>query len=252
MPSSHQPVKRWQAGDGKKGTSHVDNLDALKELAARTAVQYVKDGHVVGMGTGSTSRYMILMLGERVKSGLQIKGVPTSQETARLAREGGIPLIDTENRWEIDVAIDGADQVDPQFNLIKGGGGALLKEKIVAASAKQFIVMVDQTKQVPVLGGSFPLPIEIIPFGWGSTAREIERLTRGRLVLRERNGAPFKTEAGHLILDVHLDRIDKPAELETALNLIPGVVETGLFVNRTHILIVGTAAGVQTLHVPAK
>lgn len=228
------------------------DLENLKQAAALKALDFVRDGMVVGLGTGSTAKHLVIALGERVRAGMKLRAVPTSLETAELARQVGIPLIDTANRWEIDVAIDGADQVDPNFNLIKGGGGALLKEKIVAASAKQFIVMVDQTKQVPVLGGSFPLPIEIIPFGWGSTAREIERLTRGRLVLRERNGAPFKTEAGHLILDVHLDRIDKPAELETALNLIPGVVETGLFVNRTHILIVGTAAGVQTLHVPAK
>jgi ribose 5-phosphate isomerase A len=228
------------------------DLESLKKAAALKAVDFVRDGMVVGLGTGSTAKHLVMALGERVRAGMKLCAVPTSLETAELARQVGIPLIDTENRWEIDVAIDGADQVDPRFNLIKGGGGALLKEKIVAASAKQFIVMVDQTKQVPVLGGSFPLPIEIIPFGWGSTAREIERLTRGRLVLRERNGVPFKTEASHLIVDVHLDRIDQPAELETALNLIPGVVETGLFVNRTHILIVGTAAGVQTLHVPSK
>lgn len=228
------------------------DLENLKQAAALKALDFVRDGMVVGLGTGSTAKHLVIALGERVRAGMKLRAVPTSLETAELARQVWIPLIDTANRWEIDVAIDGADQVDPNFNLIKGGGGALLKEKIVAASAKQFIVMVDQTKQVPVLGGSFPLPIEIIPFGWGSTAREIEALTRGRVVLRERNGAPFKTEAGHLILDVHLDRIDQPAELETALNLIPGVVETGLFINRTHILIVGTATGVQILHVEGK
>ncbi|BFU89175.1 MAG: Ribose-5-phosphate isomerase A [Nitrospira sp.] len=195
---------------------------------------------------------MLIALGERVRAGMKLRGVATSQETAMLARESGIPLIDAENRWEIDVAIDGADQVDPDFNLIKGGGGALLKEKIVAARAKQFIVMVDHTKQVPVLGGSFPLPIEIIPFGWGSTAREVEVLTKSHVVLRECDGAPFKTEAGHLIVDAHIDRINRPGELETALNLIPGVVETGLFVGRTNVLIVGTPQGVHTFHVPRK
>ena len=224
----------------------MENLEALKELAARAAVEYVKDGYVVGLGTGSTARYVVLALGERVKAGLTIKGVPTSRETAELARQQGIPLIDQDNAWVIDVAIDGADQVDPGFNLIKGGGGALLKEKIVAASAKQFIVLVDHTKRVPVLGGSFPLPIEVIPFGWGSTAREIEALTKSRVVLRERNGSPFNTEAGHVILDVHLPRIDNPRELEIALNLIPGVIETGLFVGRTDLLIVGTPNGVET------
>jgi ribose 5-phosphate isomerase A len=226
----------------------VENLEALKERAARAAVEYVKDGYVVGLGTGSTARYVVLALGERVRAGLQIRGVPTSRETAELARQQGISLIDKDNAWIIDVAIDGADQVDPNLNLIKGGGGALLKEKIVAASAKRFIVMVDHTKRVPILGGSFPLPIEIIPFGWGSTAREIETLTKSRVALRERNGAPFHTEAGNMIVDVHLARIDQPRDLEIALNQIPGIVETGLFVNRTDVLIVGTPQGVETQH----
>jgi ribose 5-phosphate isomerase A len=229
-----------------------ENLDNLKKAAAHKAIEFIRDGMVVGLGTGSTAKHLLVALGEQVRAGRKLRGVPTSQETAALARESGIPLIDTENRWEIDAALDGADQVDPNFNLIKGGGGALLKEKIVVASAKQFIVMIDHTKQVSVLGGSFPLPIEVIPFGWGSTARKIEALTKSRVVLRERNGVPFKTEAGHLIVDVHIDRIDRPGELETALNLIPGVVETGLFVGRTNVLIVGTPQGVHTIHVPRK
>jgi ribose 5-phosphate isomerase A len=222
------------------------DLDSFKKAAALKAVEFVRDGMVVGLGTGSTAKHMVIALGEKVRAGMTLRGVPTSQETAALARQSGIPLIDAENRWEIDVAIDGADQVDPAFNLIKGGGGALLKEKIVAASAKQFIVLIDHSKQVPVLGGSFPLPIEVIPFGWGSTAREIQRLTKSPVVLRERNGAPFKTEAGNLIVDVHLARIEQPADLEIALNQIPGIVETGLFVGRTDILIVGKADGTET------
>lgn len=226
------------------------DLDSLKKAAALKAIEFVRDGMVIGLGTGSTAKHMIIALGEKVHEGVKLTGVATSQETAALAKQSGIPLIDSEDRWEIDVAMDGADQVDPNFNLIKGGGGALLKEKIVAASAKQFIVMVDYTKQVPVLGGSFPLPIEVIPFGWGNTAREIEMLTKSRVVLREHNGVSFKTEAGHLIVDVHIACIDRPGEMETALNLIPGVVETGLFVGRTNVLIVGTPQGVHTLHVP--
>lgn len=226
------------------------DLDSLKKAAALKAMEFVRDGMVVGLGTGSTAKHMILALGEKVRAGMSLRGVPTSQDTAILAREAGIALIDAENRWEIDVAIDGADQVDPAFNLIKGGGGALLKEKIVAASAKQFIVLVDYTKQVPVLGGLFPLPIEIIPFGWGSTARDIEALTKSRVVLRERNGVPFKTESGNLIVDVHMARIEQPEMLEVALNQIPGVVETGLFVRRTSVLIVGTPQGVQIHHAP--
>jgi ribose 5-phosphate isomerase A len=224
------------------------DLNSLKRAAALKSVDYVKDGMVVGLGTGSTAKYMIIALGEKVREGMHLRGVPTSQETAVLAKHCGITLIDSDNRWVIDVAIDGADQVDPGFNLIKGGGGALLKEKIVSASAKQFIVLVDHTKTVPVLGGSFPLPIEVIPFGWGSTAREIEALTKSRVALREKNGAPFKTEAGNMIVDVHLARIDQPRELEIALNQIPGIVETGLFVGRTDVLIVGTPQGVQTQH----
>ena len=225
------------------------DLDAFKRAAALKAVDYVKDGMVVGLGTGSTAKHMVIALGEKVRAGMTLRGVPTSQETATLAKECGITLIDQENRWVIDVAIDGADQVDPAFNLIKGGGGALLREKIVAASAKQFIVLVDHTKRVPVLGGSFPLPVEVVPFGWGSTAREIESLTKSRVVLRERNQTPFKTDSGNLIVDVHLAQIDRPQELEIALNHIPGVVETGLFIGRTDVLIVGTPNGIETYNV---
>lgn len=225
------------------------DLDTFKRAAALKAVDYVKDGMVVGLGTGSTAKHMVIALGEKVRAGMTLRGVPTSQETATLAKQYGITLIDQDNRWVIDVAIDGADQVDPAFNLIKGGGGALLKEKIVAASAKQFIVLVDYTKRVPVLGGSFPLPIEVVPFGWGSTARDIESLTKSRVVLRERNHVPFRTESGNLIVDVHIARIDRPQELEIALNHIPGVVETGLFIGRTDILIVGTPDGIETYNV---
>lgn len=222
------------------------DLDSLKRAAALKAVELVRDGMTVGLGTGSTAKYMVMALGEKVRSGMRLRGIPTSRETALLAAQSGITLIESDDPWDIDVAIDGADQVDPAFNLIKGGGGALLKEKIVAASAKQFIVLVDHTKRVPVLGGSFPLPIEVIPFGWGSTARTIEALTGSRVIRRERDGVPFRTESGHMIVDVHIERIHRPGELEVALNQIPGVVETGLFVGRTTWLIVGTPGGVET------
>lgn len=225
------------------------DLESFKKAAALAAVDYVKDGMVVGLGTGSTAKHLVMALGEKVKTGLKIRGVSTSQETASLAARYGITLIEHEPRWKLDVAFDGADQVDPSFNLIKGGGGALLKEKIVAASARQFVVMVDHTKRVPVLGGTFPLPIEVVPFGWGNTARQIEVLTQSRVVLRERSGAPFRTESGNLIVDVHLATIDRPQDLEVALNYIPGVVETGLFVDRTDVLIVGTPHGTETHNV---
>ncbi len=219
------------------------DLDSEKQRAALKAVEYVRDGMVVGLGTGSTSKHLIIALGERVRAGLRIHAVPTSHDTAALARQSGIPLIESHDAWMIDVAIDGADQVDPALNLVKGGGGALLKEKIVASAAKRFIVMVDHTKLVPALGGSFPLPIEVVPFGWGSTARHIEQASGGKAVLRERGGGVFQTEAGHVIVDLHMPKITDPATLEIELNQIPGIVETGLFIGRTSILIVGHAQG---------
>lgn len=222
----------------------MSDLEQLKRQAALAAVEYVKDGQLVGLGTGSTAKHVVLELGERIKAGLKIKGVPTSRETAALATQVGIPLLLEDDAWQLDLAIDGADQVDPRLNLIKGGGGALLKEKIVAAAARRLIIVVDHTKRVPVLGHPIPLPIEVIRFGWGSTARQIERLC-GKTVLRERNGQPFGTEAGNFILDVYIDHIEHPQQLETQLNLIPGVVETGLFVGRASLVILGTPDGVE-------
>ncbi len=224
------------------------DLDSEKRHAALKAAEFVRDGMVVGLGTGTTSKHLIIALGERVRAGLNIQAVPTSHDTAALAKQSGIPLIDSDNAWMIDVAIDGADQVDPALNLVKGGGGALLKEKIVAAAAKRFIVMVDHTKLVPALGGSFPLPIEVVPFGWGSTARHIEKASGGKAVLRQRNGYVFQTEAGHVILDLHMPTIHDPAALEIELNQIPGIVETGLFIGRTSILIVGHGQGTDITH----
>jgi len=220
------------------------DTEALKKLAAEAALDYVKDGYVVGLGTGSTIRYLLAALGQRVRAGLKITGVPTSEETAELARKAGIPLLSDDDLWPIDAAIDGADQVDPQLNLIKGGGGALLREKIVAANARQMIITVDETKRVSVLGGAFPLPIEVLPFGWRNTAREIEQLG-GKTVRRERNSHVFRTASGHYILDLHIARIEDPADLEVRLNRIPGVIECGLFVGRTDVLIVAAPNGVK-------
>lgn len=228
----------------------TEQADQLKRRAAEAAVGYVRQGQIVGLGTGSTAKHVVLALGEKVRAGLAIKGVPTSTETAELAKRQGIALLNHDEAWPIDVAIDGADQVDPRLNLIKGGGGALLREKIVAAAAKQFIVVVDASKLVPALGGTFPLPIEVAVFGWRSTERQIQEVSDafgygGKVLLREKGGQPFKTEAGHYILDLHVPRIDDPAGFETRLNEIPGVVETGLFVGRTDIVIVGTQQGVE-------
>jgi ribose 5-phosphate isomerase A len=228
--------------------SLFDEKEALKKLAAEAALDYVKDGYVVGLGTGSTVRHLLAALQQRVQAGLKITGVPTSEETAELARKAGIPLLTDDDLWPIDVAIDGADQVDPRLHLIKGGGGALLREKIVASNARQLVIMVDQTKQVSVLGGTFPLPIEVLPFGWRNTACAIEQLG-GKTIRRECNGHVFRTASGHYILDLHMARIDAPAELEARLNRIPGVIECGLFVGQTDVLIVGTSHGVD-VHKP--
>ncbi len=223
--------------------------DVLKKMAADAAVEYVKDGHVVGLGTGSTFRYVVAKLSERVKKGLRIRGVATSLETARLAKESGIPLLADDAEWVVDLALDGADQVDPRLNLIKGGGGALLKEKIVAAAAARFVVVVDETKRVPVLGGSFPLPVEVVPFGWWTLVKRLERLDC-RVAPRMKDGALFITEAGHYILDLWFPKIDDPARLETELEKTPGVVCTGLFVGRADIAVVATQQGIVTLTRP--
>lgn len=222
-------------------------LDACKRQAALRAIEFIQPGMVVGLGTGSTADHMIAALGQRVGEGLDIRGVPTSRGTADLARRHGIPLLEQEQDWVLDLALDGADQVDPQLNLVKGGGGALLKEKIVAASAKAFIVMVDHAKCVPVLGRTFPLPVEVVPFGWGTTARRIEDLTGGKAVLRHKDGEAFVTEAGHYIVDLHLDSIENPAQLERDLRAVVGVIETGLFVGRTTVLVVGSPDGVRLI-----
>jgi ribose 5-phosphate isomerase A len=231
-----------------------DDKETLKRLAAEAAVDYVHDGQIVGLGTGSTARYVVLALAERVKAGLAIKGVPTSRETAALASSHGITLLDSDGPWQIDVAIDGADEVDPQLNLIKGGGGALLREKIVAAAARQVVIVVDQSKRVPVLGQTFPLPIEVVAFGWRNTVRQVEQAvgSGSRAVIRQREGQPVKTESGHFILDLHSPGILKPAEMEARLNLIPGVVENGLFVGRTHVLLVGTSKGIEVQRAPGR
>ncbi|HEX2055794.1 MAG TPA: ribose-5-phosphate isomerase RpiA [Nitrospiraceae bacterium] len=224
-----------------------ESLHPFKEQAAAKAVELILPGMVVGLGTGSTAECLISLLGQKVREGLRIQGVPTSLKTADLARRHGIPLLDAQDDWSIDLALDGADQVDPQLNLIKGGGGALLKEKIVAAAAKRFVVMVDHTKCVPELGASFPLPIEVVPFGCGSIARHIETLTGAKTVLRRQGDQVFRTDAGHYILDLHVGGIEDPAQLERDLNHIPGVVETGLFVGRTNLLIIGKPEGVRLI-----
>lgn len=202
-------------------------MNEKKEVGEK-AVDYVKEGMVVGLGTGTTVFYTILKLGKLVEQGLSIKGVPTSKQTEKLAIEVGIPLISLNETEQIDVAIDGADEVNPDLDLIKGGGGALLREKIIAKAAKSFIVIADPHKRVSKLG-SFPLPVEVVPFGYEMTMKHIQGLGCSPQ-LRQNNGIPFLTDNGNYIIDCISPIIGQPGELEKNLNLIPGVVENGLFV----------------------
>jgi ribose 5-phosphate isomerase A len=222
--------------------------EALKRRAAERAVSLVEDGFRVGLGTGSTARHFVSLLGERVRNGLRIIAVPTSEATHAQAAEEGIPLATLDETPELDLTVDGADELDGDLRLIKGGGGALLREKIVAAASKRMIVIADESKRVDVLG-RFPLPIEVVPFGLGATRNAIEgRLRRMSLPTQTRlrtaaNGEPFRTDGGHCILDAELLRIDRPEELAATLHEVPGVVEHGLFIGLATGAIVATAGG---------
>lgn len=200
-----------------------------KKLAAEKAVEYIESGMVVGLGTGSTANYAIKKIGERVKEGLKITTVASSGQSEDLAQESGIPMTTFSEIQGIDIYLDGADMVDKNSNLIKGGGGALLREKILAAHSKQFYVMVDESKLVETLG-HFPLPVEITPFASTFTINKIERL--GCIAkIRQMNNEDFITENGNLVVDCKFQQIADPAILNIQLHLIPGVVETGLLLN---------------------
>lgn len=227
--------------------------ETLKREAAARAVAEIASGMKVGLGTGSTARHFVELLGERVAAGLDIVGVPTSEATATQARQCGIPLSDLDTLDKLDVTVDGADEIDAALNLIKGGGGALLREKIVAASSEAMIVIADSSKLVETLG-RFPLPIEVNRFGLGATRRAIADVmarheAQGELRLRETSaGEPFQTDGGHLILDAFFGRISRPEALSIELLNIPGVVQHGLFLNMCRKAYVATPNGVETLH----
>lgn len=217
--------------------------DAAKKAAAEAACAYVETDTIVGLGTGSTADWAVKHLGERIKQGLRIRGVPTSIKTETLARQVGIPLIDLNDVESIDVTIDGADEVDPKLDLIKGLGGALLREKIVASLTKRQIIVVDPSKIVQKLGTKSPLPVEVLPFGYKVVER---RLTREGFqpTLRAKEGKPVVTDNGNLVLDVKFPHgIDDPRGLERTLNTIPGVVENGMFLGMTWRVIVGDPDG---------
>lgn len=230
-------------------TAELSPIDRAKYVAARRAVEFVEDGMRVGLGTGSTAAWMVRCLGELVREeGMMITGVATSTRTADLAREVGVTIKTLDEvRW-LDLTIDGADEFDPNLNLIKGGGGALLHEKIVATASDQMVVIADLSKQVDTLG-AFPLPVEIIPFGWQTTKALIEEMLSnvdvlGRSASLRLSGTnPFRTDEGNFILDLHLRRIAQPAQVSLVLNQIPGVVENGLFLDICDVLVIGNADG---------
>ncbi len=208
--------------------------DLEKEAAARASLQYIKDGQVVGLGTGSTAAYFIKLLGEKVKNGLRVRGIPTSDRSEELARSLGIPLITLDDCQEIDVTVDGADEVDPELRLIKGGGGAALREKIVASATKKLVIVADASKQVARLG-KFPLPVEVIRFAQALVAKRIEALGAQVAVRKNADGSPYVTDENNHILDCRFGEIADPDRLAQQLSGMPGVVEHGLFIGMASV-----------------
>lgn len=212
--------------------------DDKKRRAAEHALELLKDKQVIGLGTGSTATFVIEGIARRVSEGLSIKGVPTSIATERLARALGIPLVELNEVESIDITFDGADEVDSDFNMIKGGGGALTREKLVALASKQRVILIDEGKIVSKLGQSHSLPVEVLPFAWTMSARNLSRLGCTPN-LRERDGEPFITDNGNYILDCDVGPIDCPAVLESRIKLLPGVIESGLFIGIADTIVIG-------------
>lgn len=228
------------------------NPDILKKAAALEAAKLVRDGMRLGLGTGSTARFFVDAIGEKVKAGQRFVCVPTSEKTAAQAARLGIPLTTLDETPELDLTVDGADEVGPDMVLIKGGGGALLREKIVAAASARMIVIADAGKKVETLG-AYALPIEVVNFGLESTRRRLERMLRDlgyapRLTLRfGSHGQSFETDEGHRILDAELGRIPDPVALDRALSAVPGVVEHGLFIGLARGVILAGPSGIETM-----
>src|ERR1700686_302863 len=222
------------------------NEQEEKETAGRAAAKLVRDGDIVGLGTGSTAYFAVVALGERVKAGLKIIGIPTSVHTADLARAVGIPLTTLDDHPEIDITIDGADEVDPRLNLIKGGGGALLREKVIATASKKMVVVADSSKIVPVLG-KFPLPVEVIAFARTVVERKIVSLGGSPKLRTKADVSPYLTDNGNQILDCGFGKIADPPALARELSGTPGVVEHGLFIGLAKLAIVGRGNSVDEI-----
>jgi ribose 5-phosphate isomerase A len=228
--------------------------DESKRLAAAKALEFVEPGMKLGLGTGSTAAHFVDLLGAKVKQGLDVLCVPTSESTRARAAALGIPLTTLDEEPQLDLTVDGADELDDELRLIKGGGGALLHEKIVACASDRLIIIADSSKRVAVLG-AFPLPVEVVPFGLGATRQMVELLSAdtgcsGEVKLRLRNGRPFVTDSGHYILDCAFSRIEEPDALDEALKLVPGVVEHGLFLGLADLAIIAGPEGVVLLESP--
>ncbi|MDE2332897.1 MAG: ribose-5-phosphate isomerase RpiA [Bradyrhizobium sp.] len=228
------------------------NMDELKRQAAARAIEQVDNGMRLGLGTGSTAKHFVELLGERVRAGLDVVGVPTSEVTRADALRCGIRLTTLDDIDRLDLVVDGADEIDPTLNAIKGGGGALLREKIVAAASDRMIVIADDSKWVATLG-RFPLPVEVIPFGLAATRRAMARAfaeggVSGQMVVRKaKDGHVFVTDGGHWIVDAHLERITDAPRLAGLLNAIPGVVEHGLFIGLASTVILAGSQGIRVV-----
>ena len=226
------------------------DVDAQKRQAAACAVGWVQPGMRLGLGTGSTARHFVELLAERVRAGLDIVGVATSEATRADAERLGVPLTTLDETPALDLTVDGADEIAPDLSLIKGGGGALLCEKIVAAASARMIIIADESKWVPVLG-HFPLPIEVVPFGLAAIRRAVEAAAAAAgapgpaLLRRNKDGHAFVTDSGHWILDANLGRINDPKALADRLSFIPGVVEHGLFIGLAQAAILAGPAGIR-------
>jgi ribose 5-phosphate isomerase A len=232
---------------GEQNQVTKEQQDEWKRVAAQAAARQLSDGMIIGLGSGSTAQFAVDAIGQRVKEGLQIIGVSTSEKTADQARALGIPLSTLAEHPRLDLTIDGADEVEVgNLNLIKGGGGNLLREKIVAAASKRLMIVVDRTKVVQRLG-AHPLPIEVVPFGWQSTEQRLSHLHAEPVLRTNADGSPYITDGGHYILDCAFGSIPSPSELATKLDEIVGVVEHGLFIGMTSQVLVAGPEGVQTL-----
>src|ERR1700677_4352391 len=218
-----------------------------KEAAAQASLRFVQDGQIVGLGTGSTAAYFIQLLAERVKNGLKIRGIPTSERSRQMALSLGIPLTTLDEYQEIAVTVDGADEVDPQLRLIKGGGGALLREKIIASATRQLVIVVDGSKQVATLG-KFPLPVEVIKFAQALIAKKITELGAEVALRRTADGKPYLTDENNYILDCHFAKIRGADGLANKLSDMPGVVEHGLFINMANVVLVARGSEVTEIH----